>query len=89
MGSKDLSLLEPWGHFWFAWVGAAYLKAYFDKVGPATFLPATSEERRLLLNVYLLEKAVYELRDELSNRPDWVNIPLQGILRILNHGESA
>jgi len=35
------------------------------------------------LNTYLLEKAVYELRYELNNRPDWVRIPLQGILMLL------
>ncbi len=53
MGSKDLSLLEPWAHFWFAWVGSGeFLKAYFDNVGAALFLPATSEERHLLLNMY-------------------------------------
>ena len=42
-------------------------------------LPPTRDERQALLDVYLLEKAVYELRYELNNRPDWVRIPLQGI----------
>jgi maltose alpha-D-glucosyltransferase/alpha-amylase len=31
----------------------------------------------------VLEKAVYELGYELNNRPDWVRIPLQGILHLL------
>jgi predicted trehalose synthase len=38
---------------------------------------------RLLL-VFELEKAVYELRYELNNRPDWVKIPVAGILRLLD-----
>jgi trehalose synthase-fused probable maltokinase len=36
-----------------------------------------------LLSVFELEKAVYELRYELNNRPDWVKIPVAGILRML------
>ena len=36
-----------------------------------------------LLQVFELEKAVYELRYELDNRPDWVRIPVAGILRLL------
>jgi maltose alpha-D-glucosyltransferase/alpha-amylase len=35
-----------------------------------------------MLNAYILEKAMYELGYELNNRPDWVGIPLQGILQI-------
>ena len=33
-----------------------------------------------LLGLFELEKALYELRYELSNRPSWAGIPLQGIL---------
>ena len=36
-----------------------------------------------LLQVFELEKAVYELRYELNNRPDWVRIPVAGIVRML------
>jgi predicted trehalose synthase len=36
-----------------------------------------------LLKVFELEKAVYELRYELNNRPDWVRIPVIGIARML------
>jgi predicted trehalose synthase len=36
------------------------------------------------LNLYLLEKVVYELRYELNNRPDWVSVPIQGISELLH-----
>jgi maltose alpha-D-glucosyltransferase/alpha-amylase len=42
-------------------------------------LPDDRLQLHTLLRAYLLEKALYELRYELNNRPDWVNIPLQGI----------
>src|SRR6266545_4075469 len=35
------------------------------------------------LEAPLLEKALYEMRDELNNRPDWVKIPIEGILQQL------
>jgi len=37
----------------------------------------------VLLDAFLLEKALYELAYELNNRPDWVRIPIQGILELL------
>ncbi len=44
---------------------------------------------RIQANMYLLEKALYELRYELNNRPDWARIPLHGILQILDEAEEA
>ena len=38
----------------------------------------------MMLNVFLLRKAIYELGHELNNRPEWVHVPLQGILELLN-----
>ena len=38
------------------------------------------------LDAYILDKAFYELQYELNNRPDWVAIPLEGILSILGRG---
>ncbi len=73
--------LETWARFWHLWVSVAYLKTYLEVVNGAAFLPASPEELKLLLDVYLVEKAVYELGYELNNRPDWVKIPLQGILQ--------
>ncbi len=42
-----------------------------------------------LLELFELEKALYELRYELGNRPDWVKVPLQGILALLDAGAGA
>ena len=38
---------------------------------------------QILLDAFVLEKAIYELRYEFNNRPDWVHIPLRGILQLL------
>ena len=49
----------------------------------ARLLPPGQQAIEQLLAVFELEKAVYELRYELNNRPDWVAIPVAGILRLL------
>ena len=72
-----------WARVWYLWVSAAFLKAYCAVAGQGAFLPQTREERQVLLDAYLLEKVLYELRYELNSRPDWVNVPLQGILDLV------
>jgi maltokinase len=67
------------------WEGRAreqFLEAYLDTTDPS-LLPAGRGAVEQLLSVFELEKAVYELRYELNNRPDWVRIPVAGILRLL------
>jgi maltokinase len=61
----------------------AFLDGYFAHVDPALLPPGDAPSRQLLA-VFELEKAVYELRYELNNRPDWVAIPVAGILRLLD-----
>jgi maltokinase len=59
-----------------------FLEAYLDAADPS-LLPASRSGVEQLLSVFELEKAVYELRYEMNNRPDWVRIPVAGILRLL------
>jgi maltose alpha-D-glucosyltransferase/alpha-amylase len=60
-----------------------FLKAYLAIVGRASFWPGSQEELQVLLDAHLLEKAVYEIRYELNNRPGWVKIPIRAVLEIL------
>ncbi|KAB8145027.1 hypothetical protein F8S13_04105 [Chloroflexia bacterium SDU3-3] len=75
--------LESWGRSWYAWVAAAFLGSYLRTVQGAAFMPQQQGEFDVLLDAFLIEKAVYELQYELDNRPDWVRIPAQGILRLV------
>jgi maltokinase len=65
-----------------------FLDGYYATVDPS-LIPSGREALRRLLSVFELEKAVYELRYELNNRPDWVGIPVEGIRRLLEEGSLA
>src|SRR5262245_32894258 len=80
---EALPALEPWARFWYLWVSAVFLKTYREVASQMAFLPRAREELQVLLDAYLLQKAVYELGYELNNRPDWVRVPLRGILQLL------
>ena len=60
-----------------------FLAGYYEHVDPSV-VPPGGDGRARLLAVFELEKAVYELRYELNNRPDWVGIPVAGIARLLD-----
>ena len=66
---------------WEARARAEFLAGYRETIDP-TLVPSGAGMERLL-QVFELEKAVYELRYELNNRPDWVRIPVAGIVRML------
>ncbi len=76
--------LEAWARFWVDSVSAAFLRSYLTTAGTASFVPQSTEDLDLQLSTMLLEKALYELRYELNSRPDWVRIPLRGILEVVN-----
>ncbi|MDP9338037.1 MAG: putative maltokinase [Acidobacteriota bacterium] len=75
--------LNAWAERWAKWVGDRFLEEYLKVAHGAAFLPPTRAEIMALLQLQLLEKAVYELGYELNNRPDWVAIPLEGISKTL------
>jgi trehalose synthase-fused probable maltokinase len=59
-----------------------FLEGYLGHVD-ARLLPPGREAIDRLISIFELEKAVYELRYELNNRPEWVRIPVAGIVRLL------
>ncbi len=79
----DRPLAEAWARLWYLRAGAGFLDGYLEGAAGAPFLPSAEEEAQALLDCFLLDKAVYELGYELNNRPDWVRIPIQGILELL------
>ncbi|MDR5683262.1 MAG: maltose alpha-D-glucosyltransferase [Armatimonadota bacterium] len=82
----ERTTMEGWAQTWYRWVSAAFVQAYLETVAGSGLLPGDPEDLALLLEVLLLEKAVYEVGYELNNRPGWVRIPLRGILELMGSG---
>jgi maltose alpha-D-glucosyltransferase / alpha-amylase len=82
----DRARMSRWGEVWRGWVEASYLSAYLGSIGSDSLVPSSEDDLRMLLGVYELEKALYELRYELQYRPTWVTIPLRSILGRLSGG---
>jgi maltose alpha-D-glucosyltransferase/alpha-amylase len=60
-----------------------FLQSYLKTITGAIFIPTNSDDLQIMLEAYLLDKAVYEIGYELNNRPNWVLIPIRGIKHIL------
>ncbi|HLI26638.1 MAG TPA: maltose alpha-D-glucosyltransferase [Chloroflexota bacterium] len=88
LSEEALPQLTRWAAWWQLWVSAQFLRAYLTTLareapeGPP-LLPARRDQVQVLLDAFLLEKAVYEIGYELSMRPSWVAIPLRGLRALL------
>jgi maltose alpha-D-glucosyltransferase/alpha-amylase len=82
---EDRQALVPWANFWYESVSRALMASYIETIQPAGLLPSSHEAILHLLDLFLLEKALSEIDAELSDRPEWVEIPLRGALRLLGY----
>jgi maltose alpha-D-glucosyltransferase/alpha-amylase len=87
--ADQLEGLEPWVRLWEERTRQAFLDGYREGVGDAASYPEDEEHARALIELFTLEKALYEIRYELDNRPDWVSIPIKSVLDLLEDGEES
>jgi maltose alpha-D-glucosyltransferase/alpha-amylase len=81
---ENLPEMQQWANVWHRWVSLTFLNSYLVTAADASFLPKSIPELQVLLDAYILEKAVGELAYELNYRLDWAHIPLQRIVQLLN-----
>ncbi|MDQ3394535.1 MAG: alpha-amylase, partial [Bacteroidota bacterium] len=87
---EDQEHLEQWAEQWYHYISGFYIDSYLNKVAGSDFIPEDKKHLDILIQTFLLEKAIYEINYELNNRPDWITIPLRGIKYIMRrylHGE--
>jgi len=78
-----LARLRLWVQFWHRWISSVFFTAYHESIRSSALLPTNQSELSVLLYCHLLEKALYELGYELNNRPNWIKIPLEGVLELM------
>jgi maltose alpha-D-glucosyltransferase/alpha-amylase len=80
--TEDIASLKPWAQLWEQCVSIEFLRAYREAAQGAAFLPIEEEDFRQLLDIFLIDKALYEVLYELNARPAWVRIPLMGMMSL-------
>jgi maltose alpha-D-glucosyltransferase/alpha-amylase len=83
-----LESLLPWAMDWEARATQGFVAGYHDAIAGCTAYPKDEAQAAALIKLFTLEKAFYEICYEAVNRPGWLRIPLQGILRILEENEA-
>jgi maltose alpha-D-glucosyltransferase/alpha-amylase len=80
---EDIDQLIPHVEQWYHYMSGFFMRSYLETVNGASFVPKQAEDLEILLQTFLMQKAVYELNYELNNRPGWVLVPLRGIKSIV------
>ena len=75
--------LQPWAIVWKQWASSVFVTAYLETVDGSRVVPAGGDDVRDLLDAFLLQKAMYEVRYELGSRPTWAWVPIRALLDIL------
>ena len=79
----NITNAAKWQTFWYEGVKTGFLAGYKLEAKGKPFLPSDDSAFQKLLDLFLIEKVLYELRYEINNRPDWVQIPLAGLNAVL------
>ncbi len=79
----DQEFLAPWREAWVQQVSTQFLAAYLDAARPGGFLPRNEADLQLLLGVFLLDRAVSEVANEIVFRPDMAVVPLLAMRGLL------
>ncbi|QIF04871.1 maltose alpha-D-glucosyltransferase [Roseimicrobium sp. ORNL1] len=84
----DARFLASHARTWVEYVSNEFLRCYFKTAGGAAFLPPEEKDTRLMLRMYMIEKAVYEIGYEISYRPSFVDVPMGAVRRMLEEENS-
>ena len=76
----------------FRWINSANQMddfSHWSRAARAGLLPEDVEARRTLLELFLFQKAFYEIGYEAANRPTWLSIPVRGLLDLVRRRTAA
>ncbi|MDB5192350.1 MAG: treS, partial [Segetibacter sp.] len=80
---EDVKGLMPFAELWSHYMSQFFIHAYLETVQFSSFIPKEKDDLKMMLETYLLEKAIHDLNYELNHRPEWAVVPLRVIKSIL------
>ena len=83
VADTDVGALDQWRRQWVATMQRRLVDEYLREVAPAGLVPRDHTDAHTLLDLFVLDKALYEIRYELANRPHWVGWPLAAVAEML------
>jgi maltose alpha-D-glucosyltransferase/alpha-amylase len=83
VGEGDIAQLDAARDEWTSAMSATMIDRYLRTIEPAQLVPTDRDDAQLLLDVYILQKGLYEIRYELANRPHWVQWPLDAVAEMI------
>ena len=82
-------VLRTWGRFWYSHVSAAFTRGYWRAAGAARYMPPARADQQVLLDTYLLEHALLDLRTDIDDKPELIGMPFRIILHLLDAEEET
>jgi maltose alpha-D-glucosyltransferase/alpha-amylase len=87
-GERDENLtrrvIRVWGRFWYSHASAAFLRGYWSVAKNAPYLPPAKSDQQILLDCNLLERALIDIRSDVTEKPDLAGVPFRVILHLLD-----
>jgi maltose alpha-D-glucosyltransferase/alpha-amylase len=87
-GERDENLtrrvIRVWGRFWYSHASAAFLRGYWSVAKSAPYLPPAKSDQQILLDCNLLERALIDIRSDVTEKPDLAGVPFRIILHLLD-----
>ncbi len=72
------------GRFWYSHVSAAFIRGYWNAAGNVRYMPPSRDQQQVLLETYLLERALLDIRSDMQDKPEFTGMPLRLILHLLD-----
>jgi maltose alpha-D-glucosyltransferase/alpha-amylase len=83
-GGLTIRDLRNAGRFWYSHVSAAFIRGYWSIAGNAAYLPTARPDQQILLQTYLLERALLDVRADVEDKPELAGMPFRIILHLLD-----
>jgi maltose alpha-D-glucosyltransferase / alpha-amylase len=84
---ENSAVLESLSAYWFQWTSAAFLNGYFGVADGSSLFAQNNDNVRLLLDIFLMEQALDEIRIQLRDEPAYARTPIKLLQRVLDNAQ--